>query len=349
MTDGLVGYDLASHSKSEPITASDAAHVGLAIRHLLVPLDGSPLAEHVLSYVAHIARAMSARITLLRVLEVAALPMGRRVGLIEWEMLRAEAHAYLAAVAARLVEDGLTVDIELVQGHVAEQIILLAKHQSVDLIVLASHGEGRLHAWNVGSTVQKIIAGAPTSILVVPAKDLDGVQPREVRLHRMLLPLDCSQRAECILPAATELARRYDAELILAHVVPEPEMPRRMGPSKEDLDLAQKLTERNRRAASRYLRDIQDRLAGLSGRVQVRLCVASDRAQTLRELSQREEIDLVILAAHGSTGDARQRYGGLAAKFLQECAGPVIILQDLAAVGADERQADAWTAAQPSH
>jgi nucleotide-binding universal stress UspA family protein len=322
----------------------------MPIRHLLVPLDGTPLAEIVLSYVADIARAMSARITLLRVLEVeAGVPAGRRVSLVEWEMQRAESHAYLAAIAGRVAQNGVTVDIELMQGYAAEQIILFAKHQSVDLIVLASHSNGRLHAGNVGSTVHKIIAGAPTSILIVPTESLHGDPPRELRLRRMLLPLDCSQRAECILPAATELARRYDAELILAHVVPQPEMPRRMGPSKEDLDLAQELTERNCRAASRYLRDIENRLAALSGRVQVRLCVASDCAQALRELAQREEIDLVILSAHGSGGDARQRYGGLAAKFLQASAGPVIILQDLAPTGGDELPVDVRTAAQPEH
>jgi nucleotide-binding universal stress UspA family protein len=112
--------------------------------------------------------------------------------------------------------------------------------------------------------------------------------------------------------------------------------------------LAKKLTERNRGAAARYLRDIQNRLTAVSGRVEVRLCVAARRAQTLRDLAQREGADLVILAAHGSTGDAHQRYGGVAARFLQECPGPpVIILQDLAAIEPADAAADVWGVAHP--
>jgi nucleotide-binding universal stress UspA family protein len=231
--------------------------------------------------------------------------------------------------------------VEMVQGRAAEQITLFAKRLPADLIVLARHGDSGVHAWAMGGTAQKIVAGAPTSMLIVPAEERGVSAPLTVQLRRMMLPLDCSQRAECILPAATALARTHDAELILAHVVPEPEMPRRMGPSQADLALARRLVERNRQAAQGYLRDVQSRLSSVSDRVQVRLCVAPRRAQTLHDLAQREGIDLVILSAHGSTGDAHQRYGTVAAEFLQAGYGPVIILQDLGAAVRDERAADA--------
>ena len=164
--------------------------------------------------------------------------------------------------------------------------------------------------------MQKVIAAAPTSMLIVPADERLACTSLTVHLRRMLLPLDCSQRAECILPAATELAGAmtrswcwrtwFGARDAAPH-----------GAVREDLALPQ-LVERNRRAAQRYLRDVQSRLAGVSDRVQVRLCVAPRPAQTLHELAQREGIDLVILSAHGSTGDAHQRRSGaLAAEFLQ--------------------------------
>ncbi len=344
MMDELVEYDRAAQRTALPerSNGADTPQVGLAIRHILVPLDGSPLAECVLPYVVAVARATEARVSLLQVLEVAGgMTTGRKhIDPLEWEMARAESHAYLAAVAARLESDGISASVELVQGHGAEQICQLAKRQAADLIVLASHGDGGRQAWNLGSTVQKVINAATTSLLVVPAHEAPATPLPAVHLHRMLLPLDCSQRAECILPAVSELARRHGAELLLAHVVPEPEMPRRMGPSKEDLDLARRVVDRNRRAASRYLRDIQNRLAGVSERIDVQLCVASHRAQTLHELAQREGIDLVILSAHGSTGDAHQRYGSVAAKFLQGGYGPVIILQDLAVPARDEHAAE---------
>lgn len=345
MTDALVEYDVAARVK--PNTGSAIGQLpltGLAIRHILVPLDGSPEAESVLPYVEDIASAFSARVTLLRAVEVGPDVPGRRVDALEWELARVESHAYLAAVAARLAKNGLTANIELVQGHAAEQILLLARRQAVDVIALATHGHGHAHGGTIGTTVQRVIAGAPTSVLIVPGRDVPGASRGEIRLRRMFLPLDCSQRAEITLPAATDLARRHHAELILAHVVLEPELPRRMGPSQEDLELAKALTERNRRAALRYLRDIQNRLKPVAEQVEVRVCVASRRSQALRELAEREDVDLLILSAHGNTGDAHQRYGGVAAKLLQDCQRPIIMLQDIADTD-DDRHDDSYAEA----
>lgn len=342
MTDALVEYDRAAQRAAHPehLATVDAAEIGLTLRHIVVPLDGSKLAESVLPYVVAIARATAAKVTLLQVLEVET-GMRHHIDAIEWEMARAESHAYLTSVATRLQAEEVDTQLELVQGRAAEQITLFAKRQPVDLIVLAAHGDSGVHACTLGGTAQKIVAGAATSMLIVPAEERSDSAPLTVQLHRMMLPLDCSQRAECILPAAIALARTHDAELVLAHVVPEPEMPRRMGPSQEDLELARQLVDRNRQAAQRYLRDVQSRLACVSDRVRVRLCVAPRRAQALHGLAQREDIDLVILSAHGSTGDAHQRYGAVAAEFLQAGYGPVIILQDLGASVRDERAPEA--------
>ena len=342
MTDALVEYDRAAQRAARAGSSAtiEAAEIGLTLRHIAVPLDGSKIAECVLPYVVAIARATGARVSLLQVLDVETAA-GRHIDAIEWEMVRAESHAYLTSVATRLAAAGLDAQVELVQGRAAEQIPLFAKRQPIDLIVLATHGDSALHGWTLGGTTQKIVAGAPSSLLIVPAEEHADTAPLTVRLRRMMLALDCSPRAECILPAATALARAHDAELILAHVVPEPEMPRRMGPSQQDLELARRLVERNQQAAQRYLREVQSRLARVSDRVQVRLCVAQRRALALHDLAQREGVDLVILAAHGSTGDVHQPYGAVAAEFLRAGYGPVIILQDLGAAVRDESAPEA--------
>jgi len=342
MTDALVTHDrLLRVAPPQPQRVS--SRTGLRFERVLVPLDGSPLAERSLPYLLAITSALGPRVTLLHVLEPPhSLALARGIDAVEWEMLRAERQAYLAGIAARLKQHGVESDMELAQGIPAEQIARFAKRHAVDLIVLTSHGEGGGAAgWTLGATAQKIIGTAATSLFIVPVTPgTSAIDDGDVQLHRMLLPLDCSRRAECILPAASELARSHDAELVLAHIVSEPEMPRRMGPSREDVELAQKLVERNRREASEYLREIQGRLSAESGRVDVRLRVASNPVQTLQELAEREAVDLVILAAHGSTGDIHQRYGGVAAQLLQAGLGPVMILQDLAGRASIEDSAE---------
>jgi nucleotide-binding universal stress UspA family protein len=304
----------------------------LTFRHIVVLLDGSALAERSLPYLLAVARAGVAKLTLLQVLQRPHARIGSRgVDAVEWEMTRAAGQSYLAAIAARLHAHGVDSRIELAQGTTAEQIESFATRGDVDLVVMTSHGEGGVSSqWARGSTAQKVIATATTSILVVPTQANAGPSADEVHLRRMLLPLDCSRRAEYILPAVTTLARAHNAELVLAHVVCAPEMPRRMGPTREDVELAQDVVARNRHEATRYLREIQNRLASDSSPIQMRLCVGPHPGQALRELAEREAIDLVILAAHGGTGDVHQRYGGLATEFLQEGWGPLLILQDLA-------------------
>jgi nucleotide-binding universal stress UspA family protein len=319
-------------------------------QHILVPLDRSPLAERSLPYLLAVARAGAARLTLLQVLREPNARNGSvGVDVVEWEMTRSDGQSYLDAIASRLRAHGVESRLELAQGATAEQIESFATRGDVDLIVMTSHGEGGVSSiWTRGSTAQKVIAAATTSILVVPMHANAGASQNDVQLRRILLPLDCSRRAECVLPVATALARIHDADLVLAHVVCEPEMPRRMGPSPADIELAHDVVQRNRHEAASYMRELQSRLASECSRIETRLCFGTKRAQALRELAERESIDLVILAAHGGTGDAHQRYGSLAAEFLQAGYGPLLIVQDLARLAERQECNDMASTGEPS-
>ena len=303
----------------------------LTMRHVLVPLDGSPLAECALPWAAAVAKALGARMTLLRVLERPAISnaTSHHHDAVDWEMRRAEAQSQLSRIERDLKAKGLTSTVELLEGRPAEQIINFARAQHCDLVVLSSHGEGGLTGWALSSTALMVVARTHGSLLVVPAHGTDGRRIGELRLRRILVPLDCSPRAECVLPLATALSRAHGAELILAHVVPEPEIPRRLPPSPEDLALVSQLTERNRCEAERYLRELRERLAGPDLQVSTRLVASSRRAQAIRALADEADVELIMVSAHGRTGDARDRYGNVAARLFEQTTRPLIVLQDL--------------------
>jgi nucleotide-binding universal stress UspA family protein len=331
-------------------SSSPARGEGLPFRHILVPLDGSALAECALPFAGAIARAFSGRIMLLRVIEH---PRGRRPGRqmdpVECQIMRAEAHSHLAQFESELKASGIASGLELVQGRAAEQIIQFAKEHEIDLIVLSSHGEGGLSGWVLSSTAQKVVARAHTSILIVPAYAHQGTCIGELRFDKILVPLDCSPRAESILPLATALAHAYESKLILAHIVPEPELPRRMPPSPEDVALVAQLTERNRCEAEHYLNEIQRQLSTQGVGSEVRIVVSPRRARSIRALAEQENVNLVLVSAHGKTGDASERYGGIAARLIQESGRPVLVLQDLAG-GIHEATAAAEAArSHPGH
>ena len=328
----------------------EAGCPGLTICHVLVPLDGSALAECALPWAVAVAQALGARMTLLRVIEKPAISIAtsHHHDAVDWEMRRAEAQSQLARIDRGLKARELASAIELLEGRPAEQIINFARAQHVDLVVLSSHGEGGLTGWTLSSTALMVVARTPSSVLVVPAHAAEGQRIGDVRLRRLLVPLDCSPRAECVLPLATALSRAHDAEMILAHVVPEPEMPRRLPPSAEELAVVSRLTERNRLEAERYLGELRDRLLNQTVRVGTRIVVASRRARAIRAMADDADVDLVMVCAHGQTGDARERYGSVAARLLEESGRPIIVLQDL---GSGRRPTPAEEAARsrPGH
>jgi nucleotide-binding universal stress UspA family protein len=103
-------------------------------------------------------------------------------------------------------------------------------------------------------------------------------------------------------------------------------MPRRTPPTREDIELADRLVERNRIEAIQYMEDLRSQL---SGEVQARVLVSDHIAATLHELVEQEKIDLVILSAHGHSGLTRWPYGSVVMSFITFGTTPLLIVQDL--------------------
>jgi len=295
--------------------------------HLLIPLDGSSLAECVLPHGLAMAKVMGARVTLVQVVEQAkAAGDTRAIDALEWHYSEAQARAYLDAVTERLHRAGQLVGQALLQGDPAEQVIDYARAEGAGLIVLSSHGRSGLSGWNVSSVVQKILARAYTSILIIPAYHPGTAELAGLRYERLLVPLDGSQRAECVLPLVAVVAVQHGSRVLLAHVVHRPELPRRAPPSHEDQELANTLTERNRLEATHYLEELRARLPHPA---EACLFVEDNVALSLQQLAQDEKVDLVVLSAHGYSGGTRWPYGSLASSFIMYGTTPLLIVQDL--------------------
>jgi nucleotide-binding universal stress UspA family protein len=250
----------------------------------------------------------------------------RAVDPLNWLIRKAEANSYLDELTRRLRTAGLLAEQQILEGPAAEQIVEFSRANHVPLIVLSSHGQSGLSGWNVSSIVQKIILRAHTSVMIIrayqsPAPDMTGL-----RYHRLLVPMDGSQRAESILPVVATLARNQDAQILLAHVVRRPEVPRQMPPAREETELADRLVELNHAEATRYLDDLRSRLPADA---QARVLISEHIAATLHELVDQENIDLVLLSAHGHSGLTRWPYGNVVMSFITFGTTPLLILQDL--------------------
>ncbi|NLG08210.1 MAG: universal stress protein [Deinococcales bacterium] len=174
-----------------------------------------------------------------------------------------------------------------------------------------------------------------------PAEAARAPRARQgVRYARIVTALDGSMRAECVLPWVRRLAQQHDAEVILAHVVVEPELPRLTPPSEEDVALARRLMERNRVAAAAYLDDARKRL-GIEA--STRLVEGAKVSVALHDLVDREAVDLMVLSAHGHGGEPRWPFGDVATSFIGYGRTPLLLVQDMAPGGFPaDGGADRW-------
>jgi nucleotide-binding universal stress UspA family protein len=192
--------------------------------------------------------------------------------------------------------------------------------------MLSSHGQGGLSSWNISSVAQKIIDRAMRSFMLVPAYRYLKESVKEIQYRRIVVPLDGSRRAEFVLPIACRLAAEHGAELVLVHAISPPVVIQRHTLTPEEETAVEKITERNRVKAERYL----EQMAAQSGSGAVtRLISGSNTVDSLLEFVQNNEVDLVVMSAHGSSGETVRPHGSVVTSFIAYSSIPLLLIQDL--------------------
>lgn len=299
---------------------------------ILVPLDGSLLAECVLPHTVALSQAFGAKAILLRVLDKnQARESAQMFDLLNWQITKTEAKLYLDKVASRIHKSSIPTQEVVLEGLVAETITDYAQGQNMNLIVLSSHGRTGLSQWGISSVTQKIIFSAPTSVLIVRAQQpaLNELELKRPPYQKIMVPLDGSWRAENVLPMVTALARQHKSEIHIVHVVKTPEMARHMPLVREDIELSNRVVARNREEAIRYLDQMRSHspLAGIE--VKTHLLTSDNPAGALHDLVDSEHIDIVTLSAHGYSGNNQWPYGSMVSNFILYSKVPLLVVQDL--------------------
>ncbi len=149
--------------------------------HIIVPLDGSRLAEGALPEAEKLARITGAEIVLVRVVDFSSRDRFGDFGMLyEYESMakaleeeRELATLYLANLSERLVSEGHTVSTRLLSGIAAKAIVAEAKPG--DVIVMATHGRTGVRRWFIGSIAEEVLRHASVPVLLVrvtePAPD----------------------------------------------------------------------------------------------------------------------------------------------------------------------------------
>jgi len=300
------------------------------INHILVPLDGSALAECVLPHVMAIAPVTNARVTLAHVMEYAQHE-GRTpaVDPVDWHLQKRELEMYLEQIADQLRKSGLSVEHTIIEGNPAESVIEFARNNNVDLIALSTHGRSGLSGWNVSSVVHKILMRSYKSTLLVRAYQSTAAGSSEVHYKRLFIGLDCSPRAEYILPVAMNLAQYYNSQLILGTVIQKPQTIHRFPLSEENGELINQIVEKNHQAASHYFDQLHTQFSQKGLELRTDIAIGDNVVAILHNMVEEANADLVMLVAHGHSGERRWPYGSVTNSFIAYGSTPLMIMQDL--------------------
>ena len=145
-------------------------------KRILIPLDGSPLAEQALPHAIALAKCFQSELVLLQV----HIPLPRPPSTTEASLRRAEKatavfiREYLESVSTDLQEQGITVEMVTVEGRPHFQIIQYAESNQVDLIVMCSRGQSGLSRWMIGSVSDRVMRGADVPVLLVRVQNKEA-------------------------------------------------------------------------------------------------------------------------------------------------------------------------------
>jgi nucleotide-binding universal stress UspA family protein len=294
---------------------------------LLVPLDGSLVAEQALPIAAAIAAASHAAVDLIAVhrpQKALATQSAIDRSIQRW----ADTDRYLERRATGLAHDTkLMVTHSVPSGNPVDCICARASDVDADLIVMTSHGRTGFNRFWLGRVADGVVRHSTIPVLMLRASEDEHATPAAIQFRRLLVPLDGSTLAEAALEPAASLALATNAEILLSHLVhpvpvatPDYQMVW-AGPLPTDESATRLLMKEG----TAYLAKKAELLAqrGVHS-VATHVMVGQSTAKAIIALAKARQVDAIAMATHGR-GVSRLVIGSVADKVLRGSELPLLI------------------------
>jgi len=286
---------------------------------ILVPLDGSALAEVTLAYAPGLAARLHSSITLVYV----TAPDDVTSPFMYECYLKEIADRTKAVAEERASETGggeIKVDYKVLKGDAAEEIVDYANKAKIDLIVMTTQGRSGVKRWALGNVANKVSRATRKQVFLIRAKgaktDVDMVG-----LSKVLVPVDGSKESEYILRYVTYMATELNLEVTLLHFwafgIASPSVE-----SLKQIDKEQKRRENyiKRLAALLKQKGVNVNSAFIKG-------MAGGEAEEIIKLAEEGNFSLVAMTTHGRSGVGRWIFGSNAEKVLAEGSTPLLLVR----------------------
>jgi nucleotide-binding universal stress UspA family protein len=237
---------------------------------------------------------------------------------------RQSADAELETAATASGVDRSRIELLVVAGQPAAQIVAVAAERGDAIVVMSSHGRGALGRAIFGSVADRVAHTATVPVLIV-RPDKDALAAGAVLFRRIIVPLDGSELAEAALPEAATLAKHLGAPIHLVRAVdPTTWMPYAAGGEPAPAispDVTTRIIDQAREEASQSLASAAAKLGGVQVTQQV---LEGSPFFAIADVLQPG--DLLVMTSHGRSGVQRWLMGSVAEKLVREAPVPVMIV-----------------------
>ncbi len=297
---------------------------------ILLPLDGSELAESALPYVCDLAGQLDAEVFLLHV-----CPPEHQSYLHMHQIYMNSIAENLKNRIARFSE-GKTqakVQTEVITGEATKTIYDYVLLKSIGMVVLTAYGSSGIRPWAMGNVADKTIRGVGVPTLLVRVKDRTIVADQKVDINRILLPIDSSEASKTSVPCAVELAKKLKATITLfsmthtsyANNIDGAGMGTAMGAgigvNWDAIDAASK------NFTDEFLEKIAGDIRKEGVEVNFTSYIGLDAAFEILEMEKKIPADMVVMATRGRSTIARWALGSVAEKVLREGTKPIFLIK----------------------
>jgi nucleotide-binding universal stress UspA family protein len=285
----------------------------MAYRRVLVPLDGSRLAERALPYAKAIALNTGSELTLFTVMPTSSEKLDRPM------------KAYMDINAKALKSQRVKANAAIAYGSAADEIIKFADKSKVDLIIISTHGRSGIRRWMLGSIALKLLYGTCVPVLLVKSR---AHKISKVEFKKILVPLDGSSFSEASIPHVEQLTKGISGEVILLRVSEPPVLPADRSPAikpswEEYRDI---LMVEIQREALEYLQKVKTELEKSGAKVTAQ-AIMGKATESISQVAQKENVDLIAMTTHGRTGISRWVYGSVATRIVEESLQPILLIR----------------------
>lgn len=292
---------------------------------MLIPLDGSKLAEQVLPYARYLAKALTIPAELFEVVDPETLRLlanpdqGRYIDTLIADR-RASSGNYLETIAGSF--QGARVKFSVGNGNAAELIIDKAAADKDTLIVMATHGRSGIQRWLLGSVADKVLHGSTNHLFLIRATE-QGKTDGEAPLKKVIVPLDGSPLAEKVLPHVVDMAKKMRLEVVFlrAYALPPAISADEYGAYSEEL--FNQLEAEAKDYLAEKIKEVQRE--GLENVFSV--VDLGYGAEEITLLARKTPDNFIAMSTHGRSGITRWVLGSVTERVVRHSGDPVLIIR----------------------